>query len=133
MWQRSGVESTLREVIKGHKTLYLFGDPVYRASFGVACPFEDPRGRGFLSLDKAAFNVALSSVRIAVEQAFSRTQVLWTYTAFSKGLTAKRQLLATYFFVAVLLSNCYTCFHGSLARNWFLMPLLTIKACLNLQ
>jgi len=58
MWQRSGVESAVREVIGSCKALYLFGDPAYRASYGVACPFEDPCGRGFLPDDKAAFNAA---------------------------------------------------------------------------
>lgn len=133
MWQRSGIESAIREVLKDHEPLYLFGDPAYRASFGVACPFEDPRGRGFLPDNKAAFNTALSSVRIAVEQAFGRTQVLWTYTAFSKGLTAGQQPIAAHFFIAVLLSNCYTCFYGSPAGNRFLVPPLSIEAYLRLQ
>jgi nuclease HARBI1 len=103
---------------------------VYKASFGIVCPFEDPRSRAFLPPDKAAFNTALSSVRIAVEQAFGCTQVLWTYTAFSKGLTAGRQPLAAYFLVAVLLTNCYTCFCSSPAGSRFLVPPLSIEAYL---
>src|SRR5271168_1088711 len=103
MYQRSGVEDAVRALIEGYETLYIYGDLAYRESFGVAAPFTDPRGRRWLPLEKQRFNKALSSVRIAVEQSFGRTQVLWTYTAFHKGLTAGWQPVAAYFFVAVLL------------------------------
>src|SRR5438045_5324318 len=117
--------------MKGHKTLYVYGDPAYNASFGVATLWEDPHGRQWLPPDKAAFNRALSSVRIAVEQSFGHTQVLWTYTAFNKGLTAGWQP-AAYFVMAVLLMNCYTCFEGSPSGNQFLMPPPSVEAYLSL-
>jgi hypothetical protein len=79
------------------------------------------------------FNKALSSVRIAVEQAFGRAQVLWTYTAFAKGLTAGTQPLAAQFYVAVLLMNCHTCFNGSAAGNRFLVPPPTVEEYLELD
>jgi hypothetical protein len=124
MWRRSGCDEAIREVMRGHeKTLYIYGDGAYYASFGVACPFEDPRGRRWLPDDKKAFNKALSSVRIAVEQSFGRTQVLWTYTAFNKGLTAGWQPVAVQFIVAILLTNCHTCLRGtSSAGSRFLVP-----------
>ena len=78
IWRRSGCDEAIREVMEGHETLYIYGDPAYHASFGVAVPFGDPRGRRWLPQDKQRFNKALSSVRIAVEQSFDRTQVLWT-------------------------------------------------------
>lgn len=110
IWKRSGCEEALRVVLRDQEMLYIYGDPAYNTAFGIACPFEHPRGRRFLPKEKQAFNQALSSVRIAVEQAFGDIQVQWTYTAFGKGLTAGRQPIASYFAVAVLLSNCYTCY-----------------------
>jgi DDE superfamily endonuclease len=88
MYQRSGVEDAIRALMEGYETLYTYGDPAYRDSFGVACPFTDPRGQHWLPKEQQHFNKALPFVRIAIEQSFGRTQVLWTYTAFNKGLTA---------------------------------------------
>jgi nuclease HARBI1 len=119
--------------MEDHETLYIYGDPAYHHSFGVAAPFIDPRGRRWLSKDKKRFNKALSSVRIAVEQSFGRTQVLWTYTAFNKGLTAGWQPVAAHFFVAVLLTNCHTCLRGSSsAGRRFLVPPPSVEAYLRL-
>jgi DDE superfamily endonuclease len=116
MWRRSGCEEAIRDTLAGQETLYIYGDPAYNTAFGVACPFEHPRGRRFLNRQQQAFNKALSSVRIAVEQAFGDIQVQWTYTAFAKGLTAGKQPIAAYFAVAVLLTNCYICMRRRTGR-----------------
>jgi nuclease HARBI1 len=109
--------------MEGHETLYIYGDGAYHASYGVAVPWEDPRGRRWLPQDKQNFNKALSSVRIAVEQCFGCTQVLWTYTAFNKGLTAGWQPVAVHFIIAILLTNCHTCLRStSSAGSRFLVP-----------
>jgi DDE superfamily endonuclease len=116
MFKRSGCEEAIRSVMAGRETLYIYGDPAYSASFGVACPFEHPKGRRYLGAKEQAFNRALSSVRIAVEQAFGNIQVQWTYTAFSKGLSAGQQPVAAYFYSAVLLLNCYICLRRRTGR-----------------
>jgi DDE superfamily endonuclease len=117
--------------MQGRKTLYIYGDGAYHASYGVAVPFEDACGRHWLPANKKAWNKALSSVRIAVEQSFGRTQVLWTYTAFNKGLTAGWQPVAAHFIVAILLTNCHTCLRGSSsAGNRFLISPPSIEAYL---
>jgi hypothetical protein len=125
----------LLQVFAGRKILRVYGNPAYRASYGVAYPFEDHlrRGRRYLPAEEQAFNKALASVRIAVEQAFGRAQHLWTYTAFAKGLTAGLQPLAAQFFVAVLLTNCHTCLNGSPAGNRFFVPPPTLEEYLKLD
>ena len=134
MWQRSGCEEAIRQVMQGHDLLWIYGDGAYQASYGVAVPWEDPRGHQWLPIEKKCWNRALSSVRIAVEQAFSRTQVLWTYTAFHKGVEAGWQPVPTHFIVAVLLTNCYTCLRGnSNAGSRFLVPPLSLEEYLTLQ
>ena len=62
--------------MQGHDLLWIYGDGAYQASYGVAVPWEDPRGSRWLPIEKKRWNRALSSVRIAVEQAFGCTQVL---------------------------------------------------------
>jgi DDE superfamily endonuclease len=109
----------------GHETLYIYGDPAYNASFGVACPFKHPQGRRHLTHAEQHFNKALSTVRIAVEQAFGDIQVQWTYTAFGKGLTAGAQPVAAQFIVAVLLTNCWVCLREP--KNRFLIDPINIE------
>jgi hypothetical protein len=93
--------------MEGRKQLRLYGDPAYRSAYGIACSFLDPRSRHYLPTDKREFNRVLSSVRIAVEQAFGQTHQLWTYTAFSDSLRAGGQPIAVFFTIVVLLSNCF--------------------------
>jgi DDE superfamily endonuclease len=125
MWQRSGCEAEIRSVCTGHPTLYIYGDPAYRASFGVMCPFEHPKGRHYLTPEKQAFNKALAQVRISVENAFGSLHNKWTYTAFSGGLVAGLQPVAAQFTTAVLLANCYICLRRP--ENRFLISPITIE------
>jgi DDE superfamily endonuclease len=125
MWKRSGCEEEIRQVMDGHETLYIYRDPAYNASFGVACPFKHPQGRRHLTHAEQHFNKALSTVRIAVEQAFRDIQVQWTYTAFGKGLTAGAQPVAAQFIVAVLLTNCWVCLREP--KNRFLIDPINIE------
>jgi hypothetical protein len=60
----------IRSVCIGQSTLHIYSDPAYRASFGVMCLFEHPRGRHYLTPKKQAFNKALAQVHIFVENAF---------------------------------------------------------------
>jgi hypothetical protein len=122
IWRRSGCEEVLRTTFQDKDILYIYGDPAYSNAYGISCPFEHPQGRRFLPQEKRDFNQALSSVRIAVEQAFGDIQVQWTYTAFAKGLTAGKQPIAAYFTVAVLLTNCYTCIRRQKTRFSVLPP-----------
>ena len=112
----------LRATFEGRDILYIYGDPAYSNSYGISCPFEQLQGRRSLLQDKKDFNKALSSVRIAVEQAFGGIQVNWTYTTFAKGLTSGKQPVAAYFTVAVLLTNCYTCMRNNKTRFSVLPP-----------
>ena len=73
VFQRSAVEGRIRDVMGGHLLLYLYGDPAYRASYGVIAPFRHPRGRHALPAYQKDFNKRLSAARIAVEHAFGHT------------------------------------------------------------
>jgi nuclease HARBI1 len=125
MWKRSGCEAELRNLFSGYPTLYIYGDPAYSASFGIMCPFEHPRGRHYLNPQQKAFNKALSSTRITVENSFGAIHNKWTYTVFSKGLIIGLQPVAAYYSVAVLLTNCYMCIRRP--RNRFKIDPILIE------
>jgi len=125
MWKDSGCEDRLRGVMAeepGSPILYVYGDPAYHEAYGVLCPWKDRRGRRWLAPEMRAFNRRLSSVRIAVENAFGQVQQSWTYTAYSKALKMKWQPLGTYFLVAALLTNCLTCLRGNSISSRFGLP-----------
>lgn len=62
--------------MEGHKTLYLYRDPLYKHLYRVIAPFKHPYSRFALELWKQKANKRMSSTRIAVEHAFGHTQVL---------------------------------------------------------
>jgi hypothetical protein len=68
-------------------------------------PFQ---GGKSLPIGKHRFNKLLSSVRISVEQAFGLTQNPWAENAYKM-----HQSVASYFQVAILLTNCYTCIYSA--------------------
>jgi len=133
MWRRSGCEEAVRGSLGRHRVLYLYGDPTYRCSFRVMPPFTHARGRRYLSRRRQDFNRSLATVRIAVENAFRQTQQLWTYTAFLKGLSSGKQLVAAYFAAAVLLSNCHTCIRGNSISKRFIVTPPSVESYLNLS
>ena len=113
--------------MEGHETLYLYGDPSYKHSYGVMAPFKHPQGRFALEPWKQKANEQMSSARIAIEHAFGHTQVLWTYTAFGKGLRAGSSPVAAYFAAAILLTNCRTCLRGNQISSRFVVNPLSLK------
>lgn len=74
-----------------------------------------------------AFNKSLSTVRIAIENAFGIVQKLWTYTAFSKSLAAGKQPVGAIFAVAVLLTNCHSCLRSNQISERFGVPPPLVK------
>jgi hypothetical protein len=111
IWQSSIVASKLDELLEGERH-YVYGDLAYSNHPGVMAPYRHQYGFQYLTADQRTFNRRLSKVRIAVEHAFARNQLLWTYTAFTKGLTLGNQAVASFFHGAVLMTNLYTCTSG---------------------
>ncbi len=123
--RHSGLERELQQICEGRRQLFLYGDQAYKHLDGIFGPY---RGGRALSGPKKAFNKTLSSVRIAVEQAFGQTQNLWTYNAFDIQLRPGLQPVAAYYLVSVLLTNSYTCLHGqSAAGSRFLIRPPTLE------
>ncbi len=119
------LKRNLQQVCSGCQPLYLFEDQVYKHLNGIFSPYSE---EWTLTDDKTVFNHCLSSVQIAIEQAFEQTQNLWTYNAFSTQLCSELQPVTAYYLVSVLLTNCYTCMHSnSAAESQFLVQPSSIK------
>lgn len=68
-------------IFEGHTELYLFGDSAYTSLFGILCPYPGDRQ---VTGARREFNLRMSKMRIAVENAFGLTQNLWTKNAFKE-------------------------------------------------
>ena len=121
IWRRSQLTERIQEIMKGNPTLYLYEDPSYKHSYGIIAPFQHSRGWFALEPWQQKTNERLSSARITVEHAFGHTQVLWTYTAYGKGLRAGSSPVAAYFAAAILFTNCLTCIQGNQTSQQFVI------------
>jgi hypothetical protein len=127
--RKSQVQEDLHQVCNGHPQLYLYGDQAYQRLWGIMGPY---RGGRTLNKQQQTFNKTLSSVRIAVEQAFGQAQNLWLSNAFSIQLQPQQQPVAAFYMVSVLLTNCFTCLEGNNASgSRFLLKPPTLEAYLS--
>jgi len=116
---QSGIEKRLDKVFEGKEILYIYGDPAYKALTYIIGPYLKS-GR-ILSREKKQFNTRLSGVRISIEQAFGKAFMLWQANSFRNGFKAGSMPVGAYLYVAILLTNCHTCFRGSTISNRFKM------------
>ena len=133
IWRRSKLPKKLQEVMEGHPMLYLYRDPSYKHSYRVFAPYKHPQGRFALEPWQQKFNKRLSAARIAVEHAFGHIQVLWTYTAYGKGLRTGSSPVAAYYAAATLLTNCLTCIRGNQTSSRFVVNPPSIEEYLTLN
>jgi hypothetical protein len=114
-----GLVEKCRSVYGINSRLYIYGDSTYIGAFGVMGPYQHAGGRHALPPDEHEFNVALSSVRIAIEHSFGHVAKQWGFTAFAKGLCKGISLVAAYFTIAILFSNYLTYFRENQTSEWF--------------
>ena len=127
MLQESGILEDFRRVYGEKERLYVYGDPAYIGAFGIMGPYQHVGGRHALPEDEYQFNVALSSVRIAVEHAFGHIFKQWSFTGFERGMQEGLSPVAAYFSTAVLFTNCLKCFRGSQTSERFGIELPSIE------
>jgi hypothetical protein len=96
------------QTYEGHQTLFIYGDPAYHHAAGVLRPFT---GRN-VTREQRAFNAAMATARIAVENGFGKVSTLWQTNQFSSKLQSLNSPVAAYYMVTVLLTNIHTCIRG---------------------
>ena len=110
MVKDSKLEEDCEALMGQNPPYYLYGDCAYKQLAYIFGPFL---GGKSLPIEKQLFNKQLSSVRISVEQALGLTQNLWAANAYKIQLKSCLQPVASYFHVAILLTNCYTCIYSA--------------------
>lgn len=72
-----------------------------------------------LTAEQLAFNLTMSKVRESVEWCFGKVITYFAFLDFRKNLKVFLQPVAAYYITGVLLTNCHTCFYGSLTSEYF--------------
>lgn len=109
-WTESVVPVNIRQLNEGRRQLYLYGNAAYHLRDGILAPWNRDLAQRNPALEE--FNNRLSSVRIAVKNAFGNVHNQWTYMAFDSTLTLGQQPLGAFYQVAVLMSNLLVCLRG---------------------
>lgn len=86
----------------------LYGDPGYNPTNWMVAPYKGAQ----VTPAQAAFNAAMSSVRVTVEWSFGRVTSLWRLLDFAPALRVLSSPIGSYYQVAVLLTNCRTALDG---------------------
>jgi hypothetical protein len=118
MVAESRFQAQLRSIFKNEEELYLYGDQAYFQFYGILSPYP---GGASASAAEQAFNLRISRIRIAVENAFGLIQVLWSRNAHSKRLKIGQQAVGSHYKMAILFTNIYTCIRGNQISGRFLV------------
>jgi len=125
MLAESGLLEELQAHANGpHGAYYLYGDPAYGISMHLQSPFRKP----FANDVQARFNASMSSVRECVEWQFGKVVGLWAFCDFKKNQKLLLQQVGSFYFCAVLLTNCHTCLYGSQTSFYFDIDAPTVEA-----
>ena len=93
----------------------IYGDPAYPLRPQLLAPFKGAN----LTEEQQEFNKQMSAVRVSVEWAYAKVVQLFAFVDFKKNLKLLLQPIATYYYVAVLLTNCHTCLRGNETSKLF--------------
>jgi hypothetical protein len=72
-----------------------------------------------ITQEQADFNRSMSRVHECVKWEFKKVISNFAFVDFKKGLSIYLQPVGKMYFVAVLLTNCHTCFYGSQTSIYF--------------
>lgn len=121
MFRLTNLRTRFQELFAGEEPLFLYGDSPYESCYRVIAPYKRTQP---LSRDQIAFNRALSSDRISVEQVFGCVTRLWRANSLAVNLKTLLQPVALYYSISVLLTNIYTCLHGNMvSERYNIQPL----------
>ena len=129
MLKISGLLDRLDRVFrKKPRRYHLFGDKAYIHQRHVMSPYI-----GLVSERKLRFNRKMASARVTVEHGFGRTQNLWMSNTMKQQIKMGLQPVGDLYRVAILLTNCYTCFRGNEDATRFGIRPPTIHQYLNIK
>lgn len=102
----------------------LFGDRGYRhGDPALQVPFQGAA----VSAQQRQYNSRMALVRISVEWAFGNVKKLFAFVDFKKNQKLHLMPVASYWQIAVLLTNCHSCLYGNETSQYFQVPTPTLN------
>ncbi|XP_030842389.1 uncharacterized protein LOC115924448 [Strongylocentrotus purpuratus] len=95
--------------------LCIYGDPAYPVRPQLQAPFPTAN----ITPEQAAFNRAMSKVRITVEWSFGDVINFFKYTDFKKSQKILLSSCAKMYMVSAILTNAHTCIYGNNTSSYF--------------
>jgi hypothetical protein len=92
---------------------YVHGDP------SLHVPFQGHAGR--VEPGKS-YNEACAKIREPIEWMFGKVKGLFAFVDFKKNQKLYLQPITSYWFTAVLLTNCHSCLYGNQTSQYFQVP-----------
>lgn len=113
---QSNLNNRLAMVQQGNSVqCKVYGDAAY--------PIMSHIDRGFrganLTPAQRAYNKNMSQVRICVEWMFGKVSKEFAFIDYSANLKLRLQPVATYYAVALLLTNAHSCLYGNVTASYF--------------
>lgn len=116
LYHQSGMDGHLRDtlVVDGEQ-YYLYADAAYvlRAWLQIAFAGDN------LTDAQAAYNTAMSALRVSVEWAFKDIKQVFSYLDYSRKLKLQEGPVGLLYLVAALLWNLRSCLYGSQTSSFF--------------
>lgn len=109
LFRSSGWNTVLEESLSTPtRQFYIYGDQAYILRPWVMKPFG-----GNVTVEQAAFNAQMSSLRVSVEHTYKDLKQMWTSQDFSRKLKVREAPIGTMYKAAALLWNMRTCAYRS--------------------
>lgn len=119
MLEESKIYEVLEEKLNfGNEIFCIYGDSAYVNRPHIVSPFK---GNNLDELQKN-FNESMSKVRICIEWTFALVKTEFAFVDYKKNQKIYLQPIGKIFSVAVILTNCHTCFYGSETSIYFNCP-----------
>ena len=100
----------------GGRELFVYADPAYGESAQIVSGLKKVQD---LTPLEQQFNTRMAKLRMSVEWGFGKVANYWAFLNYAQDLSVHKSPIARYFLVAVLLTNCHTCLHGSETSRYF--------------
>jgi len=129
MLGKSNLVQQLRDMTENNNLIYsLYGDPAYPQSAYILGGFNNPANGSH----KAAWNTAMSKVRIVVEWGFNEIITSWRYLDFKASMKIFGAPIAQYYIIGGFFTNCRNCLYGTQTQDYFDATTLSLEEYINL-
>lgn len=98
--------------------VYIYGDAAYYLEDGIIGAYRAGRNRP-LTDREIEFNRRMAAMRVSSEWGFGKIANMWSFCGYKNEMKIGLSPVGSYYFCAVLFTNCHTCFNGSVTGNVF--------------